>query len=98
MDKEIRDIWTQKAGNLIIPEVVLAFDRSNCRYFVIEDASTIVFLVKNATSTTYSIPKKYCILDPKTRVYHINAIEKLTVVSCPRKNDYELFVQKHLIK
>lgn len=98
MDKETRKVWEKEGKELIMPEVLLAFDRSNCRYFVIEDASTIVFLVKYATQTTFSIPKKYCVLDKKTKVYHINAIEKLTVVSCPSKNKYELFVQKHLIK
>lgn len=96
--KEIEDIWKNKAENLIIPSVVLTIDRSGCKYFIIKNSSTIVFMVKNGTNTTFAVPKKYCEKDKLLNYYHIYDIEKLAPVSCPRKNDYEIFVQKYLIK
>ena len=96
--KEISDIWKEKANNLIIPSILLAIDRSGCKYFVIQNSSTIVYMVKNGTNTTFAIPKKYCEKDKILDYYHVYDIEKLIPVSCPRKNDYEIFVQKHLIK
>lgn len=95
---EISEIWKKNAENLTTPTVFLAKDRSGDTYFVIQNSSTIVFLIKNGTNTTFSIPKKYCQKDKILDFYNIYDIEKLIPVSCPRKNDYELFVQKHLIK
>jgi hypothetical protein len=96
--KEIADIWKEKGKNLIVPTVLLAYDRSGAKYFVIQNSSTIVFMVKNGSNTTFAIPKKYCQKDKILDYYKVYDIEKMTPVSCPRKNDYEIFVQKHLIK
>lgn len=96
--KSISNIWDKKGGVLIKPAILLAEDRAGGKYFVIQDNSTIVYLIKDATNTTFVIPKKYCQREHDSDYYKIYNIEKLTPVSCPRKNDYELFVQKYLIK
>jgi len=96
--EKIEEIWKTKGANLIIPSVFIAIDRAKCKYFIIQDSSTIIYMVKNGSNTTYAIPKKYCVYDKKVKVYRIEEIEKLIPVSCQRKNDYELFVQKYLIK
>jgi hypothetical protein len=95
---EIEDIWKKDGQDLIKPSIVIAIDRSNTKFFVTQDNSSIVFMVKDNTNSTFAIPKKYCIKKRGDIFYRIQEIEKLTVVSCPRKNDYEIFVQKHLIK
>ena len=96
--KEIEQIWKEKGNNLIKPEIFIAIDRSGGKYFVTQDNSTIVFMVKNGTNTTFAIPKKYCQKDKLMNFYKVQDIEKMLPVSCPRKNNYELFVQKYLIK
>lgn len=96
--EKIEEIWKTKGSKLIIPDVFIAIDRAKCKYFIIKDNSTIIYMVKNASNTTYAIPKKYCFYDNKVKVYRIEEIEKFIPVSCQKKNIYELFVQKYLIK
>lgn len=94
----VEKIWQEKGQDLIKPRVLLARDRSQTLYFVTQDNSTIVFMVRNGTNTTFAVPKKYCLLDKKENIYRLQEIEKLIPVSCPRKNEYEIFVQKYLIQ
>ena len=95
---EIEKIWQKEGKDLIKPKFVLAIDRSNTMFFVTQDSSSIFFMVKDNTNSTFAIPKKYCSKSRTGNFYYIQEIDKLTVVSCPKKNNYEIFVQKHLIK
>ena len=95
---EVTDIWKKNANDLKIPKIVLAIDRTGCKYFVIKDESSIVFMVKNGTNSTFAIPAKYCIKKRGDDFYTVNEIDKLAVVSCTKKNKYEIFVQKYLLK
>jgi len=94
----VEKTWQEKGQELIRPKILLAIDRSQKLYFITQDSSSIVFMVRNGTNTTFAIPKKYCLIDKKENIYRLQEIEKLIPVSCPRKNEYEIFVQKYLIQ
>lgn len=94
--KKINLIWDKEKKDLIKPNIVLAKDVNNKDYFVIEDRSTIVFMVLKDSNITYCIPKKY--LKKELNHYYITNTSKLITVSCrEKKNKYEMFVQKHLL-
>jgi hypothetical protein len=97
MDNKVRKIWQEKSKDLIKPNVFLAYDNSNRLFYVIQDQSTIVFMVLENSNTTFAIPKEYCIKEKNGKYYKITDTDKLTIVSCPSKNNYENFVQKYLI-
>ena len=94
--KKINSIWDKEKKDLIKPSILLAKDVNNKEYFVIEDRSTIVFMVFKDSNITYCIPKKY--LKKELNYYYITNNSKLITVSCrEKKNKYEMFVQKHLL-
>lgn len=97
MSEEVKKIWEEKSKNLIKPKIYLAKDRSKCLYYITQDSSSIIYMIKDKTNTTFALPKKYFRIDNKNNIYKFNEIEKLIVVSCPKKNKYELFVQKFLM-
>ena len=92
--------WKEDGKNLTPPEVYLALDDNDQKYFVYRDHSTIVFMVLDKSQITFCIPKKYCKLiekNKKFKYYKITEYEKMIPVSCPSKNKYETFIQKYLI-
>ena len=94
--KKINSIWEKDGKDLIKPNILLAKDVNNKEYFVIEDRSTIVFMVFKDSNITYCIPKKY--LKKELNYYYITNNSKLITVSCrEKKNKYEMFVQKYLL-
>lgn len=98
---DIKKLWQLKK-DLISPNIVLAVDKNNTNfYFVIEDASTIIFLILNKTNITFCIPKHYCkiIKDSENQnIYKIMDFSKLIHISCPSaQNDYEKFVFNNLM-
>lgn len=94
--KKINSIWDKEKKDLIKPNILLAKDVNNKEYFVIEDRSTIVFMVFKDSNITYCIPKKY--LKKELNYYYITNNSKLITVSCrEKKNRYEMFVQKNLL-
>lgn len=94
--KKINEVWEKNGKELLKPNIVLAKDINSKNYFVIEDRSTIVFIVLKGSNITYSIPKKY--LKKELNYYYITNISKLITVSCrEKKNKYEMFVQKFLL-
>ena len=94
--KKINSIWDKEKKDLIKPSILLAKDVNNKEYFVIEDRSTIVFMVFKDSNITYCIPKKY--LKKELNYYYITNNSKLITVSCrEKKNKYEMFVQKYLL-
>ena len=94
--KELNFIWEKEKKDLIKPSILLAKDINNKDYFVIEDRSTIVFMVLKDSNITYCIPKKY--LKKELNYYYITNNSKLITVSCrEKKNKYEMFVQKYLL-
>ena len=96
MDKKVNSIWDKYGKDLIKPDILLAKDVNNKEYFVIEDRSTIVFMVFKDSNITYCIPKKY--LKKELNYYYITNNSKLITVSCrEKKNKYEMFVQKYLL-
>jgi hypothetical protein len=97
MDTERVDkIWDKYGKDLVKPKILMAQDVNNKIYFVIEDRSTICFMILKDSNITYCIPKKY--LNREINYYYIANNTKLITVSCRgRKNKYEEFVQKHLL-
>ena len=94
--QKINSVWEKNGKNLIKPNIVLAKDINNKIYYVIEDRSTIVFMVFKDSNITYCIPKKY--LKKELNYYYITNNSKLITVSCrEKKNKYEMFVQKYLL-
>jgi len=94
--QKIESLWKKEAGNLIKPNILLAQDVNNKIYFVIEDKSTICFMIYKDSNITYCIPKKY--LKKEVGYYFITNNSKLIPVSCnTKKNKYEIFVQKFLL-
>lgn len=94
--QKINNIWDKEGKDLIKPKILLAQDINNKIYFVIEDKSTICFMIYKDSNITYCIPKKY--LKKEVNYYYITNNSKLIPVSCKsKKNKYEIFVQKYLL-
>lgn len=94
--KDIKSQWEKNGKNLVKPKKFIANDKLGEIYFVIDDNSTIFLFVKAKSNSTFAIPKKYCKIE--TDHYLILDSNKMNIISCPKKNNYELFVQKYLIK
>jgi len=95
--KRINRIWETegKKKKLFPPKIPLAFDKNKEQYFVYEDHSTILRLYLNKSSIAFVIPKKYTtVVDGK---YFIKDIFELHPISCPKKNEYQRFVQEYLV-
>ena len=92
---QIKEVWKKDGKGLIIPKIVLAYDKNREKFFVYEDHSTILYLLLDKTNETFVIPKKYCKVVGD--VYKIMDNKKLIPISCYKKNEYQLFVQKYLI-
>jgi len=96
----VEKIWKSKGKELDMPNILVAYDKNKRDYFVIEDRSTIVFMVLNKSNITFCIPKTYCMIDrvsEKEKYYKILNADKLIPVSCRTKNNYEKFVQENLL-
>lgn len=99
--KEIKKTWSEKGKDLTPPSVYMAYDKNYRFFYIIQDKSTIIYIILSGSNTTFCIPKKYCKIEKdknNQEVYKILDNSKLIVVSCPSSNKYELFVQKYLMK
>lgn len=94
MDK-ISSMWDTKGKDLLKPSILVAMDKKDKIFYVIEDNSTIYFMVYRNSNITYCIPKKY--VKKEANIYRILNDNKLISVSCSSKNKYENFVQKYLL-
>ena len=92
---DIKEAW-KNSKNLIIPKILFAKDAENKKYYIINDRSTILYMVSNNKRITYCIPKKYCSV--KNGGYVIDNYDKMVSISCSIKNKYENFVINQLIK
>ena len=94
---DINAIWDTKGKDLQKPKILLVIDRDNNIYYTMRDNSTIVYLVDKKTTVTYCIVKKY--LEVKdNKYYFINNESKLIYINCSKKNEYDNFIIKNLIK
>ena len=104
----IDKIWKNEGEKkkLIPPEIPLAFDKNGEVYFVYEDHSTILRLYLNKSNIAFVIPKKYTSIVTTPGVtgrnsrggkYFIENIFELHPISCPKKNEYQRFVQEYLV-
>ena len=104
----INKIWKTegKKKKLIPPDIPLAFDKNGEVYFVYEDHSTILRLYLNKSNIAFVIPKKYTSILTTSGVtegddgggkYFIKNIFELHPISCPKKNEYQRFVQEYLV-
>ena len=55
--QKIESLWKKEAGNLIKPNILLAQDVNNKIYFVIEDKSTICFMIYKIAILLIVYPK-----------------------------------------
>lgn len=94
--EKIKHIWKTKGRGLVMPKVVLAYDKNMQDYFVYEDSSTILYLYLNKSNAAFVIPKKYTRLEKDER-YLILDNFKLINISCTKKNRYQLFVEENLV-
>ena len=94
--EKVKKIWNDNGGELIKPKYYIAIDKIKDIYYVIMDSSCIIYLIKNDSNSTYVLPKKYMKINKKG-YYVITNESKMKVISCQKKNKYELFVQKKLI-
>jgi len=94
--EKIKRLWKTKGRGLVMPKIVLAYDKNMQDYFVYEDSSTILYLYLNKSNSAFVIPKKYTHLDADER-YRILDNFKLINISCNRKNKYQLFVEENLV-
>ena len=92
---EIKKVWLEKGKDLIPPKVYLAYDKNMQDYFVYEDSSSIVRMFLNKSNISFVIPKKYCKIEKER--YLITDSFKLIPITCPKKNDYQIFIFENLV-
>ena len=93
--KKVKKIWEKNNQKLVVPDVVVSYDKNKQVFFVYQDYSTIVFMILNKSNISYCIPKKYLVVTEGW--YKITDISKLIPVSCPKKNKYENFVLENFL-
>jgi hypothetical protein len=93
--KEIKKIWEEKGKGLIVPKVVLAYDKNGEKYFVYEDHTNRLYLNLDKTNISFVLLKKYT--KKEKDWYLILNRSKMSSISCHKKNEYQTFVQEYLI-
>lgn len=101
--EKVRQIWLKKGKpkGLIVPQILLAYDKNMQDYFVYKDSSTILYLYLDKTNAVFVIPKeKYTRIETDERGnqrYRILDSFKLINITCTKKDKYQLFVEEYLV-
>jgi len=89
----LKKAWEDSEG-LIVPNILLAKNKEGKKYYIINDKSTILYMISDNKKLTFCIPKKYC--KNKGNYYLIEDYEKMIAISCSAKNKYEKLILNNI--